>query len=477
MNSTTANPVSGIFLSMGVSPRQETDKAAEPAGRESFQRFLTQAAEKKAAAKEMASKQMVSKQQQQQQLETRQAERRLQEDKLQASIDKSRSVETTAPAQKDGRDRVSVGAPSSPQSSAQPAGNERPELTSTPEVLTEHAELIETQPLSPQQPSLETAEAQLPEDWLPVHPEVPASVSLEDIAQTVAEMTGAALMEATGRVSGREQAAGAFGILRSSPAGFYSNSLQSSGAYLPTQSASAQALSGYAEQALAGNLSDNMADKAASSPDLNLATMARQLLGAAAANTGAASGTTASPLMEMSAETGSVRDSALGGILPPLGQPVDGKPSSLAAGAVPFNPSAALKGGVGQPEWHNAIAERVAVMASKKLTSAEIQLDPPELGQLLVRVTLNQEQASVTFSSQHAAVREALDQTAHRLREMFDAEGLNLVDVDVSDRSFQQRREQAVAAGQGSDGAEVEEDAAGQPVLLKQGQGLIDQFV
>lgn len=97
--------------------------------------------------------------------------------------------------------------------------------------------------------------------------------------------------------------------------------------------------------------------------------------------------------------------------------------------------SSLLKGAVGSSSWQIAISEKVATMAAQRLTEAEIQLDPPELGQLQVRVTVNQDQAQVSFVSPHAAVREALDQTALRLREMFSGEGLNLVDVDVSDQS------------------------------------------
>ncbi len=131
----------------------------------------------------------------------------------------------------------------------------------------------------------------------------------------------------------------------------------------------------------------------------------------------------------------------------------------------------------GQPQWQTAVAERVAIMATQRLTSAEIQLDPPELGQLQVRVTLNQEQASVSFASQHAVVREALDQTAQKLRDMFDAEGLNLVDVDVSDQSFQQQGE-AGNGGSGQGDTNGENDGiAEEPVQVKIAQGLVDQFV
>ena len=93
----------------------------------------------------------------------------------------------------------------------------------------------------------------------------------------------------------------------------------------------------------------------------------------------------------------------------------------------------------GQPQWAGQVADRAAMMASQKIQFAELQLDPPELGQLQVKVSINNDQASVHFSSPHAGVREALDQSSVRLRELFEQQGLNLADVDVSDQQTDQQ--------------------------------------
>ena len=97
---------------------------------------------------------------------------------------------------------------------------------------------------------------------------------------------------------------------------------------------------------------------------------------------------------------------------------------------------------VGQPVpmqqggWSEAVVDRVMVMSSQNLKSAEIQLDPAELGRLEVRISVNQEQSQVTFASPHAGVREALDAQMYRLRELFAQQGMNLLDVNVSDQSL-----------------------------------------
>lgn len=131
---------------------------------------------------------------------------------------------------------------------------------------------------------------------------------------------------------------------------------------------------------------------------------------------------------------------------------------------------------VSQPNWAQATGERVLWMVHQKVQSAEIQLDPPELGPLQVRVSVHQDQVSVSFVSAHGQVRDALDMQSLRLREMFEAQGLNLVDVDVSDQGFQgnqsDSRDNPLLTGAG---------AAEEPVLLAEtplnSDRLVDQFV
>ncbi len=95
----------------------------------------------------------------------------------------------------------------------------------------------------------------------------------------------------------------------------------------------------------------------------------------------------------------------------------------------------------GRADWNNGVAAKVAQMAAQNLNFAEIQLDPPELGPLQVRVQINNDQASVSFAAHSSQVRDALEQGNQRLRELFESEGLNLVDVDVSDQQQQNQDE------------------------------------
>ncbi|AXO62287.1 flagellar hook-length control protein FliK [Pseudomonas sp. phDV1] len=89
-----------------------------------------------------------------------------------------------------------------------------------------------------------------------------------------------------------------------------------------------------------------------------------------------------------------------------------------------------------QAGWSEAVVDRVMWLSSQNLKSAEIQLDPADLGRLEVRVNLSQDQAQVTFASPNAGVRDALEGQMHRLRELFAQQGMNLADANVSDQSL-----------------------------------------
>jgi flagellar hook-length control protein FliK len=64
----------------------------------------------------------------------------------------------------------------------------------------------------------------------------------------------------------------------------------------------------------------------------------------------------------------------------------------------------------------------------------EIQLDPPEMGNIHVRVNLQNEQAAVQFVVQNQQAREALEQNMGKLRDMLAESG-----VDVGEANIEQR--------------------------------------
>lgn len=135
----------------------------------------------------------------------------------------------------------------------------------------------------------------------------------------------------------------------------------------------------------------------------------------------------------------------------------------------------------GQPGWGDVFAERVVFVVKQNLQEAEIRLNPPYLGQVEMRIVMNNDQASLVFSSPHGAVREAIEASLGRLRDMLADSGLNLVNVDVSDKSLAQQRGDARehASERGGSAAPYRADfelAAHAPEALRS-LGSIDYYV
>ena len=93
------------------------------------------------------------------------------------------------------------------------------------------------------------------------------------------------------------------------------------------------------------------------------------------------------------------------------------------------------------PRFGEEVVQRIRVMVGGGISQARLQLNPPELGALDIRISLVDDRATVHFAASHATARDALEAGLPRLRELLDAAGIALTDGQVSDRqgSPQQR--------------------------------------
>jgi flagellar hook-length control protein FliK len=82
-------------------------------------------------------------------------------------------------------------------------------------------------------------------------------------------------------------------------------------------------------------------------------------------------------------------------------------------------------------------------MMDGNLTTARLQVNPPALGPIEVRIALQAGHAQVWFTSHSAVTRDALESSSPKLREMLGAQGFGQVSVDISQRSFQERSPQS----------------------------------
>jgi len=98
---------------------------------------------------------------------------------------------------------------------------------------------------------------------------------------------------------------------------------------------------------------------------------------------------------------------------------------------------------LGQNAWETNLGSRLQMMVGQNVQTAEIRLDPPELGALDIKIKITNDIASVNITSAHAQVREALETAIPKLREMFEESGVSLGDVNVHQESFSQQQNTA----------------------------------
>jgi flagellar hook-length control protein FliK len=132
--------------------------------------------------------------------------------------------------------------------------------------------------------------------------------------------------------------------------------------------------------------------------------------------------------------------------------------------------------------WGAQLSERVVLMASNQFKTAEIRLTPAELGPLRVQVSVDDGAANVTFHSQHAVTREAIEQAMPRLREMLAENGLSLGQADVSEQNVAQGNKDGETDGRLSnesadEGHDAATDADGVAAMeVRASNGLVDTF-
>ncbi|EAQ66222.1 hypothetical protein MED121_06055 [Marinomonas sp. MED121] len=123
------------------------------------------------------------------------------------------------------------------------------------------------------------------------------------------------------------------------------------------------------------------------------------------------------------------------------------------------------------PNWSSEMGDKLIWMNRQGLQQAEIHLDPPELGSLTVKVSLDSDVASVSFVAANTQVKDLLEGQVQRLREMMAQQGVELaeVDVNVSQQGSGSQQFDEGAEGQFAQQDEELEDIAMEP-LPKEGR-------
>jgi len=93
-------------------------------------------------------------------------------------------------------------------------------------------------------------------------------------------------------------------------------------------------------------------------------------------------------------------------------------------------------------DFADALQDKVMMTINQKLQRFDITLDPPEFGNMQVRVNLQGEQASVNFFVQNQQAKDALEQNMHKLRDMLSEQGVDVADANVEQQNEQQNNDE-----------------------------------
>lgn len=148
-----------------------------------------------------------------------------------------------------------------------------------------------------------------------------------------------------------------------------------------------------------------------------------------------------------------------------------------------------LKLSKGQQAWGDALTERISMNAAKNMKQVTIHLDPPELGTLELKMQVkDDQQTQIQVHVQSPQVKEALESSAQRLRDMLASQGLELSEFDVQtspdqgqgnsgDNSGDAEEGLAQNGQQDSDALGIEGENISVGINLPKNNNLLDTFV
>lgn len=162
-------------------------------------------------------------------------------------------------------------------------------------------------------------------------------------------------------------------------------------------------------------------------------------------------------------------------------QPAAAAPAaSAASAATPVQ--AALAAQVGTPAWNTELGQKIVWMVGDQQQVAEIHVNPPNLGPLDIKLTIDGAQTTALFTSPHSEVREAVEAALPRLREVLADSGIMLGNASVTTdtprdgRAFAEQPPRSRGNGSGNRGADGAAEAPLPTRVISQGRGLVDLF-
>lgn len=153
--------------------------------------------------------------------------------------------------------------------------------------------------------------------------------------------------------------------------------------------------------------------------------------------------------------------------------------AALATGNAIFNGEPTPKPVLGDDGFDQAIGARLGWLADQKIGHAHIRLSPDDMGPVDVRLQLNGDKVHASFSSPHVDVRQALESSLPRLRELLGEQGFQLAHADVGHQApggDGNASGQPGGGGMTGDGEPTPGDASVSSAQLIRQRGLLDAY-
>lgn len=154
--------------------------------------------------------------------------------------------------------------------------------------------------------------------------------------------------------------------------------------------------------------------------------------------------------------------------------------AATLSGAAPLTPMLMMKAPLGSHAFQQELGQQVAWLggqAGEGVKQASIRLHPQDLGQLDVKISMNQGKVDVVFNAQHPAAVTAVQQTLPQLGHLLAQHGLSLGHAEVGqqqNRSDRQDSRQG-SASRSADIDDMQVQAVNMPVSISS-VGLLDAF-
>ncbi len=134
------------------------------------------------------------------------------------------------------------------------------------------------------------------------------------------------------------------------------------------------------------------------------------------------------------------------------------------------------------PNWSKAFIENMTTISLSNKQSAEIRLDPPDLGPIQVKIQHLQGETQIQFQVQHADVKNVVEMNLSKLREALAEQGLDNVNIELSQQGKEQDNQAAQFAQEsehqtkGAIHESIEQSAPKESQIPDSNQSAVDFF-